>query len=763
MSLDYGQRIATFGVPALLILSTPAMANEALSDVKTWLDSLWVILAAALVFLMQAGFTSLEAGCIRAKNSYNVAIKNIADFIIAFLGFWLVGFALMFGIDSAGLFGDLTTADTHLNGAQDYAFFLFQAMFVGTAATIVAGAVAERMRFQDYLYISALISCVIYPISGHWVWGSALLGGEGGWLEQKGFVDFAGSTVVHSLGGWVALAGALMLGPRIGRFDAEGKPQDIPGHNLVLATLGVFLLWFGWFGFNGGSTLEVNADVPLILVNTNLAAAAGGITVLVISLVIDQGKVNILKVLNGVLGGLVGVTAGCQVLGPWGALITGMIAGIVLYSAEYVILNIMRVDDPVGAIAVHGACGAWGTVALALFAPVENLPAGDRLEQLIVQFTGVITVFIWAFGTGLLFFFVLRAFGQLRISPNEEEMGLNVAEHNARTVWLDTIKTMNQIIDKKDLSLRANIEPGTEAGETALAFNALLAHLEKTVTTMAEVSCRGVVAAQRVRQVSRTTSHGLDTQRADTESATQLMKELSMSAQQTAVTTQDGANKVSEVAEQVRMGENEVEQVENKINELAHNMETAFRYTESLSEESNSIGEIILLIQTIAEQTNMLALNAAIEAARAGNQGRGFAVVADEVRNLAVRTENATQEIQSKINRLQQEIHKLTDTMTKGRSVATESVSRAGNASEALQRITKAVIHINDMNQQIAVSATQQLDANNTLKDRLDGIHSEANSARSLSHQLQRSADSMHNDMEHLANEVARYKTSTSS
>lgn len=749
-----------WGLVVLWLVGSPAYASEELIDVKVWLDSLWVIIAAAMVFLMQAGFTALEAGSIRAKNSYNVAIKNIADFVIAFLGFWLLGFGLMFGVDNYSLLGDFTTADTHINGPQDYAFFLFQAMFVGTAATIVAGAVAERMRFQDYLYISAFISCVIYPISGHWIWGSALVGGDGGWLEQKGFVDFAGSTVVHSVGGWIALAGALMLGPRLGRFKKNGEVQEIPGHNLVLSTLGVFLIWFGWFGFNGGSTLAVNEDVPLILVNTNLSAVAGGLTALLISLVIDQGKVNIPKVLNGVLAGLVGITAGCQVLGPWGAIITGVISGMVLYMSEYILLHWMKVDDPIGAVAVHGMCGVWGTLALALFAPMENLPLDSRMDQVIVQLTGIITVFFWAFGTGLVFFWLLSLFGQLRITPEEEVLGLNVSEHNARTAWLETMNTVQTIITNKDLSLRADVEHGTEAGETAQAFNSLLDQLETAVNTMSQVSKRGLIAAKKVKHASEYTSLGMSSQTAETEAATGLMHEFTVTSQQTAVSTHQGANEVGRVSQMVANGEAEVEMVKQKIDELANNIDEATQLTDRLKDESESIGEIIQLIQTIAEQTNLLALNAAIEAARAGDQGRGFSVVADEVRNLSVRTEQATKDIQGKISSLQGEIGHLSNTMNYGKQTAEESVNRSLVAADSLRSITQSILQINDMNQQIATVAEQQVESSEQLKGRLNSIHSEASNAQSLSSELEVYAGNMHTDMEQLESVVASFKTS---
>ena len=424
------------GVTALSMVPHYSHA-AAESAVQDNINIIWILLSAAMVFFMQGGFTALETGLIRAKNSLNVAIKNISDFMVAVISFWIFGFAFMFGDSISGWIGSSGYFLEGFEAPEHYAFFIFQMVFAGTAATIVSGAVAERMKFKSYVVVSIAITALIYPVSGHWIWGSAALGGQAGWLETMGFVDFAGSTVVHSVGGWIGLAGAWILGPRIGRYDKQGKPIEIPPHNLALTTVGVFILWFGWFGFNGGSTLVADGSVAKIVLNTLLAPAAAGVTCLVIATFVSgEGWIRIEKILNGVIAGLVGITAGCAVVEPMGAIWIGMIAGVVVYSTEWLMLHVLKVDDPINAVAAHGFAGAWGTLGLALFAPVEALPAGGHMAQLWVQFVGVVAVFAWAFIAGVILFSILKRTGHLRVAEDEERLGVNVTEHGARSAWL---------------------------------------------------------------------------------------------------------------------------------------------------------------------------------------------------------------------------------------------------------------------------------------------------------------------------------------
>ncbi|MFO8099723.1 MAG: ammonium transporter [Salinibacter sp.] len=405
------------------VVGVEGAAAQSAEATQTNLDYVWTIIAAALVFFMQAGFALLEAGFSRAKNAVNIIMKNVMDASAGGLAFFAVGFGLMFGTSWGGVVG---TDGFFLTGTGDqpetwtYAFYFFQAVFAATAATIVSGAVAERIQFSGYLVFSIAITAVIYPVFGAWAWGGLFNGG--GWLESLGFIDFAGSTVVHSVGGWAALAGALVVGPRVGKYAEDGTPRTIPGHSLPLAALGVFILWLGWFGFNAGSTTAGSTSIAKIALNTFVAAGAGAATAMAVTW-IDGGTPDATMTLNGVLGGLVGITAGCAALTPPYAILTGAVAGAVVVYATRALE--MFVDDPVGAIAVHGVCGAWGTLAAGLFHA-----DGTSLSQMGVQVLGVAAAFLWTFPVSYALFSVLDAVLDLRIKDTTEQKGLDRHEHD---------------------------------------------------------------------------------------------------------------------------------------------------------------------------------------------------------------------------------------------------------------------------------------------------------------------------------------------
>lgn len=406
----------------------PGADAAALKTLQNNINIVWTCVAAFLVFFMQAGFAMVESGFTRAKNTINIMMKNLMDFSIGTLAFFFIGFGLMFGATN-GLFG---TTQFMLSGADvqgadwNWTFLIFQTVFAGTAATIVSGAMAERTKFAGYLAYSVFICAIIYPVFGSWAWGSLLDGS--GWLENLGFNDFAGSTVVHSIGGWLALAGAIVLGPRIGKYGPDGKARAIPGHNIAIAALGVFILWFGWFGFNPGSTTLGDGEIGRVAVTTNLAAAAGAVLAMLTSWVIGK-KPDGSMALNGALAGLVGITAGCYSVSPAGSIFIGAIAGILVVLSVIFIDNILKVDDPVGAVSVHGVCGAWGTLAVGLFAVDGGLFYGGGLKLLGIQALGVVTAFAWAFGLGLLLFYGIKATVGLRVSEEEELRGLDIGEH----------------------------------------------------------------------------------------------------------------------------------------------------------------------------------------------------------------------------------------------------------------------------------------------------------------------------------------------
>ncbi len=447
---------------------------------KQLTDILWVTLSAGLVFVMQAGFLCLEAGLTRSKNNINVALKNITDFGLSVLVFWSFGFALMFGASQSGWFGSSQFLPSFEQGAWPLSFFFFQMMFCSTAVTILSGAVAERMRFRSYLWIVLIVSGLLYPLFGHWAWNGLDQGQSNGWLAQNGFVDFAGSTVVHSVGGWVALATLLIIGPRQGRFDADGRAQKIPGANLPLAMLGVLLLWFGWFGFNGGSTLALNEAVPRILVNTLLAGAAGQFAALLAGYWLHK-RADIAWAMNGSIAGLVAITASCFAVSAGQALLIGLIGGLVMVAAER-LLERLHIDDAISAVPVHLGAGIWGTLAVAIFGDPQILGTGlSFAEQLLAQAGGVLVCAGWTFGGAFGLLWLINRVTPLRVAAETERIGLNVAEHGASNELRDLFMVMDQQSQSGDLSLRAPVEPFTEVGQVAERYNQVLASLERTM------------------------------------------------------------------------------------------------------------------------------------------------------------------------------------------------------------------------------------------------------------------------------------------
>lgn len=400
------------------------------------INIVWVFLGAVMVMLMQAGFAILEAGLTRQKNCNNVLMKNIMDFAIGSIIFLVVGFGLMFGESLGGIVGITGFIDpTSLNLSQFEAlsptvFIFFQTVFCATAATIVSGAMAERTKFSSYLIYTLVISLIIYPISGHWIWG-------GGFLSKIGFIDYAGSTAVHSVGGWAALMGAVVLGPRMGKYNRDGSTNAIPGHNIMMATLGVFILWFCWFGFNPGSSLEAAGYIGHIAMTTNLSACAGALVAMFLTWK-KYGKPDVSMTLNGILAGLVAITAGCHIVSLYGAIAIGAVGGIlVVYGCE-ILDQKLHVDDPVGAVGVHCLNGVWGTLAVGLFAC--NTPAsegtlglffGGGTALLITQLIGVIIVAVWVCSMSFIMFTLIKKTVGLRVTPQEELAGLDLGEHGS--------------------------------------------------------------------------------------------------------------------------------------------------------------------------------------------------------------------------------------------------------------------------------------------------------------------------------------------
>jgi ammonium transporter, Amt family len=432
-----------------LAFTSPVFAQDPdpVAELTRGLNTLWVLITAFLVFWMQAGFALVEAGLTRSKNTTNILFKNLIDFIFATVAFWAFGYAFMYGSSVAGWIG---TSGFFISGGEDVvgvpvlAFWFFQLVFAGTAATIVSGAMAERTKFSAYLIYSFFISAIIYPIAGHWVWGA-------GWLWTlpfgAGFRDFAGSTVVHSVGGWLALIGAIVLGPRIGRFAKDGKPVAIPGHSITLATLGLFILWLGWFGFNPGSQLAINggnADaVALVAANTNIAAAAGALAAMIVSWLFVTKKPDLGTTINGTLAGLVAITAPCAYVTPLNSIFIGAIGGvIVVYGA--LLLEKLKIDDPVSAVPVHLMNGIWGTLAIGVFATENGVVGliGGNSSQIVAQLIGVVAFGVWCGVTGSILFLGIKALNGLRVSREEEIKGLDILEHGTEAYPGDVVGSL---------------------------------------------------------------------------------------------------------------------------------------------------------------------------------------------------------------------------------------------------------------------------------------------------------------------------------
>ncbi len=413
--------------------ATPAapaatLPEEVATKLQNNMNAVWIVMTAALVFIMQAGFCLLELGLTRAKNAINICMKNFLDFAVGTICFFFLGFALMFGASKNGWFGEGPFWLSSIEGSSPFwCFWLFQTVFAGTAATIISGAMAERTKFIGYLIFTAVMTALIYPVAGHWAWGSLGggfgYGGDKGWLEAMGYIDFAGSSVVHGIGGAAALAGVIIVGPRIGRFRADGSATLVPGHNLPMAALGTFILWFGWYGFNAGSTLVADANIGRIAVNTTIAPAVGAVVGMLV-MWLHQGRPDLGMTLNGALGGLVGITANCHCVSPASAVMIGLVAGVIA-TAGCILLERLRVDDAVGAVPVHLMCGWWGILAVAIFHQDGFSPS-----RLGVQALGIASITGFAFIGALVTFWLIDKVVGLRASDDEQDLGLDFTEHS---------------------------------------------------------------------------------------------------------------------------------------------------------------------------------------------------------------------------------------------------------------------------------------------------------------------------------------------
>ena len=691
-------------------------------DPHTPLDYIWILLATALVFLMQAGFMFLESGLAQAKNSINVAVKNISDFILAVTLFWLIGYGFMFGADlnGWGFIGSDLFMFTPPN-AWDANMFIFQAVFCGTAATITSGAIAGRTKFQDYLVLSALVSVLVYPVFGHWVWG-------GGWLSEMGFMDFAGSTVVHSVGAWVALAGIIVVGPRLRKFDENGKARKLPPHSILSAYLGGLILFFGWFGFNCGSTLEASKSVAIIAMNTILAAAFGGLAAMFLSWKFgDLGLPEPEFILNGVLGGLVGITAGCDAVSTLGAVLIGLSSGAVSYYGSLWIENGLKLDDVVGAVAVHGLCGAWGTLIFPVFIETENL-----FKQLGIQAIGILACFLWTFPLTFVILKVIKKLWGLRIPAEMELAGLNVSEHGVKSTLHDIANSMFEVKNGKDIGDVGDVEyqKGTEMGDIAEGYNSMLqkiktnlkeSQLQKEIAEAAkmkaDLALEKIETSQKDLEVSLKEAEQakLEAKKALEDSEQQRLKNLESEASLEKIEAErEKIDKMlAEITEKEKTAQQQKGILQDKmgdagdralligdaISKISNEGKRVIKDINELADQSKQLTEQLSGLSGIAENTKFLSFNASIEAANTGELGRGFAVIASNIRELAVDSGKFAEEIYRAISSFENQFQQVFSSIEK----QGEHTNAMSEHIEHLKEIFEMLKQLDDQQRKVLV------------------------------------------------------------
>ncbi len=699
-------------------------------------DFVWVLDCIALVMFMQVGFLLVEAGFVRTKNTINVALKNFSDFFIAIVCFYMVGFTLMFSSSLGGIIGfDWSYISRVFKSDWDLAYFTYHAMFIGTAATIVSGAVAERMKFSSYCILTVVLSCLIYPMFGHWVWGNIFIATNAPLLTSMGFMDFAGGTVVHALAGWVSLAAIVVVGPRIGKFGEDGTPVKIPGHSMVLASTGALILFVGWIGFNAGSTRASSPDLALIMMNTIIAGSTGGLAAMVAGRFFDK-TFHAETMINGVLAGLVTVTAGCNVFTPNDAAVVGIIGGIVCMGSCIVIERSFKLDDAIGAVSVHGVCGALGALLIPFFAASEKLLAGGMFAQVGVQLLGVGVCFTLAFGGGYMVLKLIGATIGVRVSEEAEINGLNRSEHNTTMGSYDIQNALLKIAQgEADLSTRLDEKTGDESADIAKLINPFLERFQELVASVSDTSGTLSRDLELISSVVKDSAESLKENSGEVEKSSLIVNaSASTAAEQAEVITQD-TRRIAGTARSVSTSIRELADVINNLSGSITSIDESAASADSISKEAvglasnaqktiaslskaaQEIDSVVALIEDVQNKTNLLALNATIESERAGEYGLGFAVVAQEVKTLSQSAAGATDEIRKCLGEIRE---------------------TSKSAADILNRVGETVGIINESVSDIRVTASRETQA---VKDISAGVIESANNVVGVSDEISQLSD----------------------
>lgn len=726
--------------------------SEEWNAMRYHMQHLWLVVSVMIVFLMKGGFLLFEAGLVRSKSTINTAQKNLTDTFIATLIFYVAGYNIMFGPTIGGWFGWTSDIGFH---ELDHTFFLYQVVFCSMAATVVSGATAERMKFTTYMAGTVFISLIIYPFFGHWAWGNKIISENTGFLMNMGFIDFAGATVVCALGGWVALAAMVILGPRLGKFNADGTTNPMPANNIVLAGFGVLVLWVGALAFNAGLANIFSEDIAHIMSNTLIAGSAGGFSSLVLGRIRD-GLYRPERCIYGIMGGIVAVAAGCHLFSWTDSMIIGLTSGVITTLSFVVLTNRFKIDDVVCAVPINAFAGMWGTLLVGALGDTSRFVNESRLEQFLVQGQGVLLSIAWGFGMGYLFFKIMDMLFGIRVSEEEEIKGLNEAEHG---VTMGTGMLQQRLIDivdgKGDLTQRLDETTGDESAEIAVLFNRFVERVQALMINIDQNAKVITSSSDRLNTITGKFSEGfakISQQSTVVSSSTEeVSNELGViskvvdNVNHSISSISKGANEMSENVSSVNSDMQEMRQSIADISgntsqasgvaKDAHEMiQRATKAMNTLSKTSESIDSILAMIHDIADQTNLLALNATIEAAQAGEAGKGFAVVAQEVKNLANQTAEATGGISFKIKEIQEQT-KETD------AVVHDLETIIATINESLASISSQASNQNDSATRISTNmdktATNAHDIAQNISDMASGTSEASKSANSAAHTSQ--------------------------
>ena len=768
------------------------------SELLAVVDHVWMAVAVMIVFLMKGGFMLYEAGLVRAKNTINTAQKNLSDTLIATIIFYIFGYNLMFGNTVGGFFGWVGSGmDFH---EIDHTFFLYQVVFCSMVATVISGALAERIRFEAYMISTFFITAFVYPLFGHWAWGDKVVTSNTSYLIESGFIDFAGGTVVCALAGWCALAGLIVIGPRLGKYNKDGTSNPMPGNNIVLAGFGVMVLWMGAMAFNSALGHAGSEDVAHIMSNTLLVGACSGLTSLTIGRLID-GHFRPERCLYGALAGISSIAAGCHLFSAIDTMIVGVTSGMLVSGSFYLLTHKLQIDDVVCAVPINGFCGAWGTLLIGVLGYTEHFGGLSRFEQFFAQLQGVGLSFVWGFGVSLAFFYILNMFYPIRVTEKDEVMGLNKAEHGVTMGTGMLQDALRNIVEGTgDLTQRLDESTGDESAEIATLFNQFVQRIQFLMINIAQNAKILSSSSDRLSVMSSTFSENFEeilsesdkisesttSVSSDVESASFIATDISSKVDAIASSARDMSHQLDEVTTTIRNMTTSIGDVANSSSfassvakEANASMKNAGQAMQSLNATSEKIGSIVDFIKNLADETNLLALNASIESARAGEMGRGFAVVADEIKALANQTSQATEEIISQINDVQENssnMNQIFDNVSEIMARIGESVQNisektnvqrqdadsmsdlVSNASKNAGKVAHEIVDIAEGAQLVSDSMTAASGQTNSMISSIQGYTGKAEENKENAVKVKKTSNDLSAVADELTEIVAEYK-----